>query len=181
MENGNYKTATFGAGCFWCSEAIFEDVKGVFDVIAGYAGGHVENPCYNAVCSGETGHAEVVNITYDPSIIAFEELLAIFWKTHDPTTLNKQGADVGTQYRSVIFYHDEEQKETAERIKNELNESGAWDDPIVTEIRPYSVFYIAEDYHQNYYEKNPYQGYCQFIIGPKMEKFRKVFRDKLKD
>jgi len=173
--------ATFGSGCFWCTEAIFERVNGVVKVESGYSGGTVENPSYQEVCTGTTGHAEVTQITYDPSVISFDELLEIFWKTHDPTTLNKQGNDVGTQYRSVIFYHNEEQKELAEKYKSELNKSGAWDNPIVTEISPFTKFYSAEGYHQDYYENNPNQGYCAFVITPKVEKFEKVFKDKLKN
>jgi peptide-methionine (S)-S-oxide reductase len=175
------KTATFGSGCFWCTEAIFERVNGVVKVESGYSGGTVENPTYQEVCTGTTGHAEVTQITYDPSVISFDELLEIFWKTHDPTTLNKQGNDVGTQYRSVIFYHNEEQKELAEKYKSELDKSGAWDNPIVTEISPFKNFYSAEGYHQDYYENNPNQGYCAFVIAPKVEKFEKVFKDKLKN
>ena len=175
------QTATFGSGCFWCTEAIFERVNGVVKVESGYSGGTVENPTYQEVCTGTTGHAEVTQITYDPSVISFDELLEIFWKTHDPTTLNKQGNDVGTQYRSVIFYHNEEQKELAEKYKSELDKSGAWDNPIVTEISPFKNFYSAEGYHQDYYENNPNQGYCAFVIAPKVEKFEKVFKDKLKN
>ena len=174
------QVATFGSGCFWCTEAIFERVNGVVKVESGYSGGTVENPTYQEVCTGTTGHAEVTQITYDPSVISFDELLEIFWKTHDPTTLNKQGNDVGTQYRSVIFYHNEEQKELAEKYKSELDKSGAWDNPIVTEISPFTNFYPAEGYHQDYYENNPNQGYCAFVIAPKVEKFEKVFKNKLK-
>lgn len=173
-------TATFGSGCFWCSEAIFERVKGVHKVISGYAGGNVEKPTYEQVCTGKTGHAEVCQITFDPSIVSFEELLKIFWKTHDPTTLNRQGADAGTQYRSVIFYHSDEQKKLAEHYKLELDKSGAWENPIVTEISPLTKFFPAEDYHQNYFANNPTQGYCSFVIAPKVEKFEKVFKEKLK-
>ena len=172
---------TFGSGCFWCSEAVFERVKGVKSVESGYAGGTVESPTYEEVCSGTTGAAEVIQINYDPDIITYDELLEIFWKTHDPTTLNKQGNDVGTQYRSVIFYHDDGQKIKAEEYKKALNESGTWDDPIVTEIVLYNNYTKAEDYHQNYYENNPNQGYCAFAITPKVEKFEKVFKDKLKN
>ncbi|MDZ7740834.1 MAG: peptide-methionine (S)-S-oxide reductase MsrA [Bacteroidota bacterium] len=179
-EREKMQIAVFGSGCFWCTEAIFDEVKGVKGAEAGYAGGKIPNPTYKEVCSGYTGHAEVVKVTYDPAEISFEELLEIFWKTHDPTSLNRQGADVGTQYRSVIFYVNDAQKKTAERIKKELDASGAWDRPIVTEISPLGKFYIAEDYHQDYFEKNPYEGYCQFVIGPKMEKFRKVFEEKLR-
>lgn len=172
---------TVGSGCFWCTEAIFEEVDGVTEVLSGYSGGTIAGPTYKEVTSGLTGHAEVVRITFDPVKITFEYLLEIFWKTHDPTTLNRQGADVGTQYRSVVFYHNDEQKRIAEKLKHELDGSGAWDDPIVTEISPVQEFYLAEDYHQDYFRKNPYQGYCQFVIGPKMEKFRKVFSESLKE
>ncbi len=182
MNNPSAKTdtATFGQGCFWCSEAIFERIEGVKSVFSGYAGGHVTNPTYEQVCNGNTGHAEVIQIIFDPDVISYEELLKIFWKTHDPTTLNRQGADVGEQYRSIILYHNDEQKEKAEYYKNELEKSGAWDKPIVTQIVPFTKFYKAEDYHQDYFEKNPYQGYCSFVIAPKVEKFEKVFKDKLK-
>lgn len=181
-SENNKKTAvaTFGAGCFWCVEAVFMDLKGVISVISGYSGGHVENPTYKQVCSGDTGHAEVVQITYNPGEISFEELLEVFWKTHDPTTLNQQGNDVGTQYRSVIFYHDEEQKQLAEFYKQQLYASGAFEDPIVTEIVPFEKFYKAEDYHQNYFNQNAFQPYCSFVIRPKVEKFREVFGNKLK-
>lgn len=172
--------ATFGAGCFWCVEAVFLDLKGVKSVVSGYSGGHVENPTYKQVCGGDTGHAEVAQITYDPDAISFEELLEVFWKTHDPTTLNRQGNDVGTQYRSVIFYHDEQQKKLAERYKQKLDASGAFKDPVVTEIVPLEKFYRAEDYHQNYFSQNESQPYCAFVVRPKVEKFRKVFADKLK-
>ncbi len=171
--------ATFGAGCFWCVEAVFENVKGVTDVVSGYCGGKNPNPTYKQVCTGLTGHAEVCQIHYDPSVVSFDELLEIFWKTHDPTTLNKQGNDEGTQYRSVIFYHDETQKELAEKYKEKLDQSGAFRDKIVTEISPLATFYIAEDYHQDYYRNNPGQGYCQFVVRPKVDKFKKVFKDKL--
>lgn len=173
-------TATFGAGCFWCVEAIFQELKGVHKVVSGYMGGHVKRPSYKEVCTGNTGHAEVVQILYDPSVISFAELLEVFWQTHDPTTPNRQGADVGTQYRSVIFYHSEEQRKTAEELKMSLDLSGAYPNPIVTEISPASEFYEAEDYHQNYYALNATAPYCQFVIKPKMDKFRKVFADKLK-
>lgn len=179
-EKGKLQSATFGSGCFWCSEAIFERVKGVTSVMSGYAGGKVENPTYEAVCSGTTGHAEVVQINFDPNIVSYDELLEIFWKTHDPTTLNRQGADVGTQYRSVIFYNDDNQKQKAESYKSELSEAGIWKDPIVTEISPLNNFYPAEKYHQDYYDQNPNKGYCSFVITPKIEKFEKVFKDKLK-
>lgn len=179
-ENPNYKKATFGSGCFWCTEAIFERVKGVKHVESGYTGGHTENPAYGDVTTGNTGHAEVIQLTYNPDEITYDELLEIFWKTHDPTTLNRQGADVGTQYRSAVFYHDNEQKKKAENYKRELTEAKIWDNPIVTEISPLTKYYKAEDYHQDYYENNPGQGYCSFVITPKLEKFEKIFKDKLK-
>ncbi|MFA3782353.1 peptide-methionine (S)-S-oxide reductase MsrA [Melioribacteraceae bacterium 4301-Me] len=174
-------TATFGAGCFWCTEAIFQRLKGVEKVISGYSGGHVANPTYEEVCTGSTGHAEVCQIIYNPDVISFEELLKVFWKTHDPTTLNRQGNDIGTQYRSVIFYHNQRQKELAEKYKRELDHSGAYERPIVTAIEPFKNFYKAEDYHQNYYNNNPDKPYCSFVIGPKLDKFEKAFRDILKD
>jgi peptide-methionine (S)-S-oxide reductase len=174
------ETATFGAGCYWCTEAQFQMLKGVEKVESGFSGGHVDNPTYKQVCNGTTGHAEVCNITYDPSLISFDELLAAFWTCHDPTTLNRQGNDVGTQYRSVIFYHNDEQKTKAEAYKKKLNEEKAWDKPVVTEITAFSKFYKAEDYHQNYYNENGEQPYCHFVIGPKVEKFKLVFKDKLK-
>ncbi len=174
-------TATFGTGCFWCTEAIFKELNGVISVMPGYSGGHTVNPTYKEVCSGETGHAECTQIVYDPSKISYDELLEVFWQVHDPTTLNRQGADVGTQYRSVIFYHNDEQKRLAEKYKTELDRSGAFDKPIVTEITPLEKFYPAENYHHDYYEynkdKNPY---CSIVIRPKLEKFRKVFKEKLK-
>jgi peptide-methionine (S)-S-oxide reductase len=182
LENDSkLQLATFGSGCFWCSEAIFERVKGVTTVVAGYTGGNIPNPTYEAVCSGKTGHAEVIQIKFDSSLVSYDELLEVFWETHDPTTLNRQGADVGTQYRSVIFYNDEDQKNKAENYKAELNKAGIWKDPIVTEISPLKKFYSAEKYHQDYYEQNPNQGYCSFVITPKIEKFEKVFKDKLKN
>lgn len=174
------ETATFGNGCFWCTEAVFQELEGVEKVVSGYAGGHVVNPSYNQVCSGTTGHAEVIQITYDPQKISYAELLEVFWATHDPTTLNRQGNDVGTQYRSVVFYHDQEQHELATQYKKELDASGAFDAPIVTTIEPMPEFYMAEKYHQNYYKDNGGQPYCQFLIRPKMEKFRRVFKNKLK-
>lgn len=173
-------TATFGSGCFWCTEAVFNRIKGVKEVISGYSGGTVPEPTYEAVCTGLTEHAEVCQIIYNPTEISFDELLKVFWRTHDPTTLNRQGNDVGTQYRSVIFYHDDEQKQKSERYKEELNKSGAWKDKIITEISPFKKFYKAEEYHQDYFEKNPNQGYCAFIIAPKVDKFEKVFENMLK-
>ncbi len=180
MNEAGLEKATFGSGCFWCTEAIFERLNGVVTVESGYSGGKVDNPTYEEVCSGTTGYAEVTQITYDPSIITYDELLEVFWKTHDPTTLNRQGNDVGTQYRSVIFYNNDDEKELAEKYKAELDKSGAWDNPIVTEISPFTKFYSAEGYHQDYYKNNPNQGYCTFVIAPKVEKFEKVFKDKLK-
>lgn len=179
-SSGQKETATFGGGCFWCTEAIFKNLKGVETVESGYSGGKVKNPTYREVCTGETGHAEVIQITFDPAVISYGELLEVFWKTHDPTTLNRQGADVGTQYRSVVFYHSTEQKETAEHYKAELNKENVFKKPIVTEITPFDQFYKAENYHQDYYENNSSQGYCQIVIVPKLEKFRKVFKEKLK-
>lgn len=175
-----YELATFGSGCFWCTEAVFQRLNGVLNVESGYSGGNVPSPSYEAVCTGKTGHAEVIQITFDPKIISFDELIEVFWKTHDPTTLNRQGNDVGTQYRSVIFYHNDKQKELAEKYKSELDKSGAFDKPIVTEISKYKNFYKAEDYHQNYYNNNSFQPYCSFVISPKIEKFEKVFKNKLK-
>jgi peptide-methionine (S)-S-oxide reductase len=177
----NTDTATFANGCFWCTEAIFEELDGVISAVSGYTGGTAQNPTYKEVCSGTTGHAECIQITYDPGRISFDELLEVFWKTHDPTTLNRQGNDVGTQYRSGIFYHNEEQRAKAEQYKLALDRSGAWKDPIVTEISPFSVFYPAEDYHQQYMELNGNSNpYCQFVIQPKLDKFKKVFADKLR-
>jgi peptide-methionine (S)-S-oxide reductase len=174
------KIATFGAGCFWCVEACFKDLNGVIDVYSGYAGGQVENPTYEQVCSGNTGHAEVARVEYDENLLSYEQLLEVFWFVHDPTQLNRQGNDIGTQYRSVIFYHDEFQKLEAEKYKNRLTEENVWDNPIVTEISPISNFYHAEDYHHNYFELNPQNIYCQVVVRPKVEKFRKVFSSKLK-
>jgi peptide-methionine (S)-S-oxide reductase len=172
--------ATLGSGCFWCTEAVFQRLKGVESVASGYSGGEVANPTYPQVCSGTTGHAEAVQITYDPNVISFAELLEVFWKLHDPTTLNRQGNDAGTQYRSAIFYHTERQRELAEHCKAELDKSGAYSDPIVTEITKFSNFYPAEDYHQNYFNENGGAGYCRFIIVPKVDKLKKVFAEKLK-
>jgi len=171
--------ATFGAGCFWCTEAVFQRLEGVENVVPGYAGGHVKNPSYREVCSGKTGHAEVVQIAYNPEVTTYNELLEVFFKTHDPTQLNRQGNDVGTQYRSVIFYHNDEQKRQAELVKKELNQTGIWKDNIVTEICPCEEFYKAEKEHINYYNENTSQPYCQFIINPKLEKLEKQFAEKL--
>ena len=179
-NNGLPDTATFGAGCFWCVEAVFQEMKGVIKVTSGYSGGEVKNPSYKEVCTGLTGHAEVCQIVYNPNEVSFKELLEAFWQTHDPTTINRQGNDAGTQYRSVIFYHNEAQKQLAEKYKAELDKSGAFAKPIVTAIDPFTKFYPAEDYHQNYYNQNGDAPYCQYIIQPKVEKFKKVFHDKLK-
>ncbi len=173
-------TATFAAGCFWCTEAQFQQLEGVEKVESGYEGGHVKNPSYKDICTGTTGHAEVCNVYYDPAKISYDELLAAFWTTHDPTQLNRQGNDVGTQYRSAIFFHNEEQRAKAEKYKQKLNAEKAWDKPVVTEIAPASTFYKAEDYHQDYYNQNGNQPYCTFVVGPKLEKFKKVFAGKLK-
>lgn len=180
-DTENLKEATLGAGCFWCVEAVFEELKGVQSVKAGYAGGHVKNPTYKQVAYENTGHAEVTRILYDPNVITFEQLLDVFWHTHDPTTLNRQGPDVGPQYRSAIFYHNEEQKKIAEKSKAKTEDSGLWDNPIVTEITPLTNYSEAEDYHQNYYKNNPNAGYCRAIIAPKLQKFRKEFSHMLKE
>jgi peptide-methionine (S)-S-oxide reductase len=170
---------TLGSGCFWCTEAVYQQLKGVETVISGYSGGQLENPSYEQVTTGRTGHAEVCQIQFDSEQISFEDMLEVFFSTHDPTTLNRQGDDVGTQYRSVIFYHSEVQREIAERVKKDFDESGTWKNPIVTEIVPYEKFYSAEDYHQNYFRNNPNQGYCQLVIAPKLKKFEQVFKLKL--
>ena len=180
-KQSEMETATFGSGCFWCTEAIFLNVEGVEKVESGYEGGKVKNPTYKEVCSGLTGHAEVVRLRFNPSVVSYDQLLEIFWKTHDPTTLNQQGADIGTQYRSVIFYHDEQQKHKAEFYKKRLEEEKAFDKPIVTEISPAATFYKAEDYHQNYYNLNSSVPYCTYVIQPKLEKFKKAFNAILKD
>ena len=178
---GKTDTATLGTGCFWCTEAIFEQLEGVISVTSGYSGGNVDNPSYEQVSDHGTGHAECVQVIYDPSKITFDELLEVFWKVHDPTTLNRQGADVGPQYRSVVFYHNEEQKQKTEKYKAELDKSGAFNNPIVTTLESFSKFYSAEDYHQDYYEQNKNKNpYCSIVIRPKLEKFEKVFKNKLK-
>jgi peptide-methionine (S)-S-oxide reductase len=179
-DQSGLQLATFGNGCFWCTEAIFQQLNGVEKVVSGYSGGKVKNPTYREVCSGLTGHAEVIQITYDPKKITFEELLEAFWQTHDPTTLNRQGADVGTQYRSAVFFHTEDQKRLATEYRKKLDESGAFDSPIVTEITAFTEFYPAEDYHQNYYNLNGEAPYCSYVIQPKVDKFKKVFKSKLK-
>jgi len=180
MNVTGLKTATFGTGCFWCTEAVFQELNGVIKVTSGYMGGTVANPSYEEVCTGTTGHAECLQIEYDPSIVTFDELLQVFFSSHDPTQLNRQGNDVGTQYRSAIFFHDAEQKEKAEHYIAQLNQEGAYPKPIVTEVTPASIFYGAEDYHQNYYNTHGSQPYCYLVIRPKVEKFEKVFKDKLK-
>lgn len=174
------ETATLGAGCFWCVEAVFQNLKGVLSVVSGYAGGHLENPTYQQVCSGTTGHAEAVQIIFDPEVISFEDLLYVFWRTHDPTTLNRQGADVGTQYRSAIFSHNQKQKEIAEKSKVETDASGLWPGSIVTEISPLEKFYKAEEYHRDYYKLNSEQPYCRLVIDPKIQKLKKELAEKLK-
>ncbi len=176
----NTEKITFGNGCFWCTEAIFQQVKGVIKSTSGYSGGHVENPTYEQVCEKNTGHAEVIQIEYNPAEVSVDELLEVFWQTHDPTTLNRQGNDVGPQYRSVVFYHTEQQKERAEFFKKKLDASGAYDNRIVTTMEPFTNFYVAENYHQDYYNRNGNQPYCYFVIRPKMEKFEKAFKDKMK-
>lgn len=180
ITGANKDTITLAAGCFWCVEAVFQDIEGVESVASGYIGGSVENPTYKQVCSGETGHAEALRIVYDPAKVSFTELLEIFFTAHDPTTLNRQGADEGTQYRSAIFYHNDEQQRIAAKIKAELNNSGAFDNPVVTEITAASRFYPAEDYHQGYFNGNQEQPYCKFVIRPKVDKVHKLFKDKLK-
>lgn len=180
MTSKTLATATFGAGCFWCVEAVFDLIDGVDSVVSGYSGGSLAHPTYEQVTSGKTGHAEVCQVTYDSSKVSYEQLLEVFWTAHDPTTLNRQGADVGTQYRSAIFYHDDHQKALAEEYKKKLDESGAFDRPIVTEISPFTGFYKAENYHQNYYSENQSKPYCMFVIAPKVDKVRKVFKERLK-
>jgi peptide-methionine (S)-S-oxide reductase len=176
----NLQTATLAGGCFWCLEAVYDDLKGVHSVESGYAGGHVEDPTYRDVCNGDTGHAEVVQIRFDPGVISYRDLLNVFFTIHDPTTLNRQGGDIGTQYRSAIFYHDEEQKKIAEEVIKELQAQKIWDHPIVTELTKFDKFYVAEDYHQEYFANNPYQPYCQVVVAPKVAKFRKHFLEMLK-
>ena len=180
MENKMQETATLGAGCFWCVEAVFDDLKGVEDVVSGYSGGHTENPTYREVCSETTGHAEVTQITFDPQEISFADILRVFFAVHDPTTLNRQGNDIGSSYRSAIFYHSPQQKQTAEEIIKEVTEAEIYDKPIVTEVTPFDKFYPAEDYHQEYFANNPTQPYCAAVVAPKVAKFRKQFIDRLK-
>lgn len=176
----NQEVITLGGGCFWCLEAVYLEVQGVEQVVSGYSGGHVPSPSYKAVCTGQTGHAEVVQVTFNPDVISLREILGVFFTIHDPTTLNRQGADVGTQYRSAIFYHNQQQKETAEAFIAELDEEGVWDDPIVTEVTAFDTFYPAEDYHQEYYKYNSQQPYCQVVIAPKLAKFRAKYAHKRK-
>ncbi|MHB1048751.1 MAG: peptide-methionine (S)-S-oxide reductase MsrA [Bacteroidota bacterium] len=175
-----HEVATLGAGCFWCVEAIYQQLDGVIKVESGYSGGQTAHPTYEEVCTGRTGHAEVIQVTFDPQKISFKELLEVFFRTHDPTTLNRQGADVGTQYRSAIFFHSDEQRKTAEAVKKETDAAKIWDDPIVTEIARFDAFYKAEEYHQNYYNQNANQAYCRMVINPKLSKFKKEFKNKLK-
>jgi len=178
--NTNLQTATLAGGCFWCLEAVYDEIKGVHSVESGYAGGHMDNPTYRAVCNGDTGHAEVVQVHFDPNVVSYRDLLNVFFAIHDPTTLNRQGADVGTQYRSAIFYHDDEQKKIAEELIKDLNSQQIWDRPIVTQVEKLDKFYMAEDYHQEYYAQNPYQPYCMAVVAPKVSKFRKHFLELLK-
>ena len=180
MNNTNLETATLAAGCFWCVEAVFDDLKGVEDVVSGYSGGHKANPTYREVCSETTGHAEVVQIKFDPSVISFKEILQVFFSVHDPTTLNRQGNDLGTSYRSAVFYHDEEQRQIAEEVIKEVEAEGVYDNPIVTEVTAFDKFYPAEDYHQEYFANNPNQPYCAAVVAPKVTKFRSKFLDRLK-
>lgn len=177
---GHMDTATFGTGCFWCTEAVFEQLEGVIKVISGYSGGTIPNPTYAEVCTGTTGHAECCQVIFDPQKIDFDELLEVFWQTHDPTTLNRQGNDIGTQYRSVVFYHTQKQKDTTEAYITELNKQHAYDNPIVTTVEPFTVFYTAENYHQEYYRNNNNVPYCRLVIRPKLDKFEKVFKDKIR-
>jgi peptide-methionine (S)-S-oxide reductase len=179
-SNNGLEVATLAGGCFWCLEAVYDQLNGVVDVVSGYSGGSVPSPSYRLVCTGTTGHAEVVQVRFDPQQITFEGILKVFFTIHDPTTLNRQGADIGTQYRSAIFYHTQEQKETAERVIREFEKAGVWDNPIVTEVVPFKVFYPADDYHQEYYLRNPGQPYCQVVIAPKVAKFRKQYLNQLK-
>ncbi|UCC64072.1 MAG: peptide-methionine (S)-S-oxide reductase MsrA [Anaerolineae bacterium] len=179
-QSDSKDVATLGGGCFWCLEAVFEQLQGAEKVESGYAGGTVPNPTYEQVCTGATGHAEVIQLTFDPEVVTFREILEVFFTIHDPTTLNRQGADVGTQYRSAIFYHSPEQKAVAEKVIQEIEAAGIWDNPIVTEVTPLTAFFKAEDYHQEYYRRNPYQSYCQVVIAPKVAKFRKQFLSRLK-
>ncbi len=174
------ETATLGGGCFWCTEAVYKELKGVKDIKPGYSGGHVKNPAYREVCNGTTGHAEVIQITFDPAVVSFSEILEVFFMTHDPTTLNRQGNDVGTQYRSAVFYHNDEQKQTAEKVIRLFGQEKVYDRPIVTEVTAFDKFYVAEDYHFNYFARNKNEPYCQYVVAPKVEKFKKIFKEKMK-
>ena len=174
------EVATLAGGCFWCLEAVFDDLQGVLDVVSGYAGGQAPDPSYEEVCTGATGHAEVVQITFDPALVSFRELLEVFFTLHDPTTLNRQGADVGTQYRSAIFYHTPQQQATAQQVIADLTTAGLWSQPVITEVAPLIAFYPAEDYHQEYFRRNPYQGYCRAVVAPKVAKFRQKYLERLK-
>ena len=178
--NTNHQIVTLAGGCFWCLEAVYDELKGVESVESGYSGGQIQNPSYAQVCDGDTGHAEVVQVTFDPQVLSYKDLLTVFFTIHDPTTLNRQGNDAGTQYRSAIFYHNEEQKQVAGEVIREIGAAGIWDAPIVTEVTPFETFYIAEEYHQEYFKKNPFQGYCRAIIAPKVAKFRHKFAERLK-
>ncbi|WP_374688167.1 peptide-methionine (S)-S-oxide reductase MsrA [Promineifilum sp.] len=180
MSDNKLEVATLGGGCFWCLDAVYRDVRGVERVVSGYSGGHVPNPTYEQVCGKRTGHAEVVQVWFDPAIIGYEDILTIFWRIHDPTTPNRQGNDVGPQYRSIIFYHDDAQRAAAEKTRDAAVADGVWRDPIVTEIVPFEAFYEAEAYHQDYFAQNPYQPYCVYVVDPKVRKFRKSFQEKLK-
>lgn len=174
------ETATLAGGCFWCTEAVYKELKGVSDIKPGYSGGHVKNPSYREVCNGTTGHAEVIQLTFDPSVVSFSEILEVFFMTHDPTTLNRQGNDVGTQYRSAVFYHNEDQKQTAEKVIRLFEQEKVYDKPIVTEVTAFDKFYVAEDYHFNYFARNKNEPYCQYVVAPKVEKFKKIFKEKMK-
>ena len=180
MDSPRREVATLAGGCFWCLEAVYDELRGVEKVESGYSGGPVSNPTYRQVCTGTTGHAEVVQVTFDPEVVSFREILEVFFTIHDPTTLNRQGADVGPQYRSAVFYHDEEQRRITEEVISKLEAEGVWDDPIVTEVTPFEAFYVAEDYHQEYFQNNEYQPYCQVVIAPKVAKFRKQYLARLK-
>lgn len=180
MSGNELETATLGAGCFWCVEAVFDDLKGVEDVVSGYSGGHTDNPTYRQVCNGDTGHAEVAQITFDPTVISFKDVLRVFFSVHDPTTMNRQGNDIGTQYRSAIFYHNEDQRRDADEVIKEITDEGVFDAPIVTEVKPFEKFWPAEDYHQEYFANNPNVPYCAAVVSPKVKKFRQKFADRLK-
>jgi peptide-methionine (S)-S-oxide reductase len=180
IDNNKYEIAYLAGGCFWCLEAVYDELKGVVDVVSGYSGGHITSPSYEAVCTGQTGHAETVQVTFDPQVVSFRQLLEVFFTIHDPTSLNRQGADVGTQYRSAIFFSNPEQKEVAKQVMRELETEKVWNKPLVTELTPFSIFYPAEDYHQEYFKRNPYQGYCMAVIAPKVAKFRQHYLEMLK-